>query len=283
MSSESQADPTIPLFAQPAHLTESFHYVGSLLPDDQEVLTVKPQQTAGEALRVMSENHFSQLPIVARGRVLGVFSYRSFAEGVQRLGSDPKVNVLDLEVMELKERIPFAMPTDAVDSLLETLSEFDMVLIGSSDVLVGLATPMDVVTYLYGIANHFVVLQEIELALRLVIHECLADRSEREAIFRRALRHYPATRFPIEVEELTFTDYYSVISRAETWPRFAPLLGNNRSLATSKLRPLPDLRNDIFHFRRQISVEDHQTLSRTRMWLEDRLTMAELRRTSDDL
>jgi CBS domain-containing protein len=282
MSSEGQTEPPISLFGQPANLTESFHRVGSLLPDDQEVMTVDPQLTVGDALRIMSEHHFSQLPIVAHGEVLGVFSYRSFAEGVRQLSPDPRVNVLDVEVIELKERIPFAKPGDPVDSLLTALSEFDAVLIGSSDVLVGLATPMDVVTYLYEIANHFVLLQEIELALRVVIHACLPEQLEREAIFRRALRHYPVDRIPLEVADLTFMDYHSVISFAETWPSFAPMLGSNRALATAKLRPLPELRNDIFHFRRQITVEDHQTLSRTRMWLLDRLTMAKLRRATDD-
>jgi len=43
-------------------LSELFHMVNRILPEDQVVLSVPPDTTAGDALKLMQEHGFSQLP-----------------------------------------------------------------------------------------------------------------------------------------------------------------------------------------------------------------------------
>jgi CBS domain-containing protein len=68
-----------------------FHLIKQVLPDEQQPVTVAGETTVADALKLMQERGFSQLPVVdADGRkVFGVSSYRSFAQGIRRLS--PKV------------------------------------------------------------------------------------------------------------------------------------------------------------------------------------------------
>src|SRR5438552_2101895 len=112
--------------------------------------------TAGEALDLMEAQKFSQLPIVSQAGVVGVFSYRSFARGVARARGER--DIAALPVTEFVEPLRFARTTDAFDDLLDVLDSDDAVLVGSRARLVGIATPMDVLRYLYELANAYVLL-----------------------------------------------------------------------------------------------------------------------------
>ena len=56
-----------------------FHLVNSLLHDEQSVVSVRPGTLVHEALALMRQYGFSQLPVIEGGLVVGVFSHRSFA------------------------------------------------------------------------------------------------------------------------------------------------------------------------------------------------------------
>src|SRR5262249_41014505 len=44
-------------------LTDLFHLVKRLVPERQQLVTIAPDQSVSEALRVMREHNFSQLPV----------------------------------------------------------------------------------------------------------------------------------------------------------------------------------------------------------------------------
>ena len=55
---------------------ESTFFVASrLVPDAQEVVSVPPDTPVFDALALMKEHDFSQLPVLVEGEVIGVFSY----------------------------------------------------------------------------------------------------------------------------------------------------------------------------------------------------------------
>src|SRR5207245_11150884 len=60
--------------------SELLHRINRIIPQDQVVLTVRPKDRVREAVALMRKNGFSQLPVVEKGEVLGVFSFRSFAQ-----------------------------------------------------------------------------------------------------------------------------------------------------------------------------------------------------------
>jgi len=69
-------------------LTAVFHRLNSVLPDNQRMVTVPPETKTSEALQVMRQHGFSQLPVIVGDEVLGLFSYRSFAHAVLALASE---------------------------------------------------------------------------------------------------------------------------------------------------------------------------------------------------
>jgi hypothetical protein len=66
---------------------------------------------------------------------------------------------------------------------------------------------------------------------------------------------------------MTFSDYIALITNGDNWALFSTWAGGNRKFAQARLRPIVDLRNDIMHFRRDISAEDYDLLDDVRQWL----------------
>ena len=66
---------------------------------------------------------------------------------------------------------------------------------------------------------------------------------------------------PITLEDMTFDNYRSLISNGNNWPHFEAIFGGVRTRTSAKLKEIGDLRNDLFHFKREILVQDHLTLA----------------------
>ena len=68
---------------------------------------------------------------------------------------------------------------------------------------------------------------------------------------------YTPESMPTLVEEMTFNDYVQIIGDGRNWTHFEPFFGNNQRKRTrTMLQQIGDLRNDVFHFRRQLEEED---------------------------
>jgi hypothetical protein len=138
-------------------------------------------------------------------------------------------------------------------------------------------TPIDVVIYLQGVANAFVLLEEIELSLRAMIRKAV-DESALKACIDNSLKGvYPPDKLPGRLEDMTVHDLVQVVRARRNWEKFTPVFGGSRERINARLSPLPNLRNDVFHFRREITVEDHQVLADLRDWLLMKIRTVEAR------
>jgi len=250
-------------------LFDLFHSVNRVLPEDQVIMSVPPDTTAGDALRLMKDCGYSQLPVVEGDSVLGLFSYRAFALEVAN-SSDSKLNATSLPVEDFlaHDEPEYARLSDDFRRLISTLDEKDSVLVSGPENLVGILTPMDVLRHLYSIANDFVLIEEIEGSLRALISEAIPDTETLSACAARALSSkYRNGDLPDCVEEMSFDDYIGLLRNGDNWPLFHPVFGSTRDRVKGQLEPIRDLRNDVFHFRRELSDEDHRKLSTCRDWL----------------
>lgn len=59
-----------------------FHDVGSVFPGEVNIISIPPHTPAGDALKLMLEKRFSQLPVMEDGEVIGVFSLWSLAQNL---------------------------------------------------------------------------------------------------------------------------------------------------------------------------------------------------------
>jgi hypothetical protein len=209
--------------------------------------------------------------VVAGGEVLGVFSYRSFAlkaaapnwQEVTHQQCAPG----DFEVDECLERFEFARVTDEIRQVFDAMDRDNGVLIGSPDRLQGVLTPMDFLRYLYNLASPFVMVSEIELALRALIRRAVSQEELIECAVCSLSEVYMQKELPKTLEGMTFDNYRMIICHGRNWSKFEPILGGNRVRTAAKLKQVCDLRNDLFHFKRNMVLQDHETLSAHRDWL----------------
>ena len=261
-------------------LSTLFHRINRLLPEEQEIIRIPPGMRASEALKLMQERAYTQLPVVEGDEVLGVFSYRSFSLGVVLMKSGREMPG-DLPVEEFIETPAFALISDEFSELFDRLDKLDAVLIGSQERLQGIVTAMDVLLYLYKVASPFVLLAEIELALRALI-ECAVDETELvECISVSLSERYKQDDLPTCLQEMSFNDYVQLVVDTRNWPKFQWSFGGSRERVNARLAPVRELRNEIFHFRREITGEDHQNISDCRNWLLMRTRSVDARRRKE--
>jgi CBS domain-containing protein len=244
-----------------------FHLVNSLLPDQQNVVSISPGTPVREALKLMRKYEFSQLPVMEGDLVVGVFSYRSFAARAAELG---RLDVERLEVDDFLEDFEFIRVTSELEVMFQFLDRDGAVLVGDPDRLVSVATATDLIKYLYGVAHPFVLVQEIELVLRALVHTSVSEEELARCIRRAIAGKYPGAedRIPRRLVDLTLSDLVqTVIYGTNYTDEFARFLGRNRDSARGYLSPIPELRNVIVHFRRAITGADLETLANTRTWL----------------
>ncbi len=250
-------------------ITELFHRVNRLLPVDQEIVSVSPETKVGDALQQMKEHHFSQVPVVAGQEVVGLFSYRSLALKLPEI--DPKKhNPVELpveEAMEILDAAKFTHIDGEYQAIIETLDRDDAVLIGEPRRLQGIVTAMNVVRKLYEFASPYFLLEEIELSVRRLMREAMNDADLAKCSKACLTDKYDPDPVPTRLEEMSFNDYVQIIGYGRHWEQFKPVFGGARDRTRARLKVVGELRNDIFHFRRTITIEDHQELRDTRSWI----------------
>lgn len=260
--------------------SELFHRINRIIPANQKLLTVPPKCKVREAVALMRAHGFSQIPVVEGNEVLGVFSFRSLAQEAAEASLEQwtkqKCAPGDLPVDEFLEHFEFARVTEEIDRVFDAMDRDNGVLIGTPEHLVGILTPMDFLRYLYDVASPFVMISEIELALRALIRLAMTEERIAEVAKRCLVAAYgDAERVPVSIDDMSFDNYQVLISHGDLWAEFEPVFGGMRVRTAAKLKEVGSIRNDLFHFKRVITVQDHQTLASHRNWLLNKIKQAQ--------
>ena len=263
-------------------VTSLFHRINRVLPEAQELVTVTPNCKIREAIQMMTTKRFSQLPVVADGGIIGVFTFRKFAQFIARkdqaqwkaMGCEPG----DLTVDHCYERFAFVGLTDEMTAVMDLLDRDDAVLVGTAEKPHGMLTGIDIARYLHEIAGPFVLILEIELCLRALIQKQLSKEQIEAAgvAVLSALYEGRTNKIPKTLEQMTLDNYQSIVVHDCYWPRFQSVFGVNRVALRGKLRQIGDLRNDIFHFKRNLELGEYQDLVDCRDWFLSRASQLEV-------
>jgi CBS domain-containing protein len=258
-----------------APLTGQFQRLNRIIPEDQELYCLPSNTVVQEALEKLKQTGFSQMPILHGEEVIGVFSYRSFALGALQF-EDERTNVLTLTVDEFLEKLPYKSLDDPFEDVIDDLDRLDAVLVGTPQNLIAIVSSMDILRYLYGVTSPFVLIGEIELAIRAIM-AWSATGPQLEQCFKRSLSEvYKNRELPSRIEDLTFGDYASVIGHGANWEEhFKSSFGSTRANVRARLGSLIDIRNDMLHFRREITIAEFDELTQVRDWLLRRSKMTQ--------
>jgi predicted transcriptional regulator len=261
-------------------LTSVFHRVNNVLPEDQDALCISIDTPLIEALALMKKHNYSQIPIKAGDEVLGIFSYRSFAQRITEF-MDEKINLDQIPIGEFIEHAGFVDVLDDLVSTLDTLDKKDVILVGDRKNLKGILTPIDLVKYLYKLSSPFVLLGEIEKGIRNIIRDSVTPEQLQDMIQQTLSQIYLADKMPKSLEEMTFNDYVQFIGDGRAWKYFEGVFGLGdlqRKRTRAKLEVLRDLRNDAFHFKRDLLEDDINKLVVCRDWIKNAVTACQVRK-----
>ncbi len=235
----------------------------ALLPKDQQPLVIDDDAPAHDAIDRMVDNNFSQLPVRNKeGRIIGVFTWKSFAKRVADFRAvRGSFRAIDISVREALEPAKFIDPEVYIDTETDW-SDLDYVLVGTDRELLGVLCIADVLGRLNDFAEAFVILYEIEHEIRDLISDVCDEVALNAMIATMQLP--PNSPRPQKLEEFTFSQYRSIICSKSNWPTFEPLFATMRELVDADFADINELRNVVFHFRRGITPKDTDRLRRFR-------------------
>ncbi len=249
--------------------TPGFFRVRMLVPDDQDIRAISVGTRVSQALELMVAYDFDQLPVItADDRVVGAFTYRSFAQGLRRVGL--RDNSLTAPVEDLVEELRFVRASQEMGDVLGFLEADNAVLVGDEDRLLAVVTTADVSRFLWRRAQPFVLLRDIELGIRdLMRSSCTAE--ELADAVSAALTTSPA-RAAARLEDLTLGELLSVLLHGPSFGAFFRLrFGANRDLVRATLEPVRAIRNKVFHFRDDVTAEELRNLTDVATWLRRKI------------
>jgi hypothetical protein len=179
---------------------------------------------------------------------------------------------LSIPVEDLLEDLEFVRATDDVNLVLSHLNRDGAVLVGDEERLLAVATTTDITDFLWNATRPFVLLQDIELAVRDMMRSCCTD-AEIAGCIAAAFR--PETgRIKDRLEDLTLGETVGVLMNPQNFGSyFYAGFGRNRDLVASTLEPVRVIRNKVFHFRDDVSAEELETLVDTGRWLRRKILM----------
>jgi CBS domain-containing protein len=250
-----------------------FFRVGRIIPPDQEILSVSPSTKVREALDLMDRRGFSQLPVVAGETVIGVFTYRSLARSLHSIRRQD--NPLDMSVDDFLEDLTFVRPEAEVSEIWEAVERDGAILVGDEDRLLAIATVSDVAQFLWDTTRPFILVRDIELAVRYLIRDACSSSTELQSRIATALQVPQSEDGDTTLKGLTLGELINVLLQGENFAQcFRLTFGHNRDLVRGRLESARIIRNKVFHFIGDLSVEELQSLLVTWRWLEPKVVMA---------
>jgi CBS domain-containing protein len=210
--------------------------IGRLPAANRTPVSVRADSSLSEARSLMLVNGFSQLPVMQGERTLrGAVSWRSIGAAAA-IGRSLKV------VKDCMEIAPEVSAEQSLFAALPTIVAHDFVVVRRQEDqrITGLVTTSDLSLQFLALAEPFLLIQEIENHLRLLL---VGHLSERElAGFAN-----PNDPRPVRsVSDLTFGEYVRICEDPATYGRLS--IPIDRGVLVPRLHEVRRLRNEVMHF-----------------------------------
>jgi len=210
--------------------------VGRLEAANRPPVTVKPDSTLRQAVTIMMNRDYSQLPVMPSGRdVKGVISWKTIGH---RLALDLPCQAAR-ECMEPAEVISI---DSSLFSAIDRVAEHDYVLVQATDkTICGIVTAADFNEQWRKLAEPFLLVGEIERGVRQILHGKFSTKELEDA-------KAPGddSRAISGVADLSFGEYIRLIGSEKHWSKLD--LAIDRGELISRLDKIREIRNDVMHF-----------------------------------
>ncbi len=248
--------------------------VEQLIQDRPKPVTVASSAPVTEALRLMVEHDYSQLPVVEEDqKPRRMITYEAIIRGVRNF----KANIDDLYVRDVMVAASSFNKEDNLFDLLEKLKVTNAVLIVDNvSNLVGIVTGYDSTEYFRNRAEDMMRVEDIEVMIKDFISAAYTlDNGE---IDQAQLASAVAKCAHPENEngqgkskgfdDLTLNDYINLLLHQKTWYFFEPIFKKSNKHIRGLLNDVRITRNALAHFRNDISPDQADQLLFCSEWLE---------------
>jgi CBS domain-containing protein len=232
--------------------------IGMLAAANRPPLSVSPDTRVDEAITLMLQNDYSQLPVTTSPRdVKGIFSWKSLGSRL----------ALGKQCEKVSEYMESATETTLDASLFEAIQQIvahECVLVrDGSRMLTGIVTTADLSHQFAQLGEPFLLLGQIENHVR----NLMADKYSANEL-AAARNPADADRSIVDVSDLTMGEYIRFLENPERWKKLAIKI--DRKTFVEELKRIGRIRNDIMHFDPDgPSPEDLTTLRKFSHFLND--------------
>jgi CBS domain-containing protein len=232
--------------------------IGMLAAANRPPLCVSPDTRVEEAITLMLQNDYSQLPVTTSPRdVKGIFSWKSLGSRL----------ALGKQCEKVSEYMESASETTLDASLFEAIQqivEHECVLVrDGSRTLTGIVTTADLSHQFARLGEPFLLLGQIENHVR----NLMADKYTANEL-AAARNPGDADRSIVDVSDLTMGEYIRFLENPERWKKLAIKI--DRKTFVEELKRIGRIRNEIMHFDPDgPSPEDLTTLRKFSHFLND--------------
>jgi CBS domain-containing protein len=277
--------------------------VRDLIADAPPLVTVKASDSAVQARSHMLQNDYSQLPVVGEhGKSVGAaVTFRSILNALHNLETTLDTLTVDSVMTPAREvRVDADLLT-----VLDDIQEKSFLLIVDADrVLKGIVTTFDTTAHFRRYAEDLMVIEDIETMLREAIRSLYNDEDIAAEIqrvvdkkrvrldgFKRGLADYISKAGPNagEIDEnlvnaafaqitndavkpfdkLTFNELTDVLLRHPNCP--TPTVAHGVAGLRNLLQKVRNTRNDLAHFRGEVTAEQRDSLRYCSEWMSRRM------------
>lgn len=242
----------------------------TLLDGRDALVTIRGDVPVRQALAIMIERDFSQLPVVdASGHLTGIITEAALLRKYYHL--DGYNTFLDLSVDHFRMRAATMSPDDDVFEALDRLKATEAIIVIEDRVPCGIITDYDTTLFFRNISEGLVLVQDIEVTLRQHIEAVYPDASVLNAALIQAVgasRDDP-TQPKKEFEQFSFGNTIYFIIHDNVWPRFEAAFGP-KDLFFKLMDAAREIRNQLAHFRGTIDRVQFDLLLNALQWLVTR-------------
>lgn len=226
--------------------------------ETSRLVTVNRETTIKEAVTLMMQNNYSQLPIVAnKGRKLeGIVSWRSIGKAIS-MNRDPR------RVFDCKEDIEPVKLDFPLLEVMDKVQRDEVVVVKNRDeVICGIVTASDIAEEFKKHAEAFFLIEEIEKQIRYLLKDCKID----ELLI--CLDPEKLGKEVKDIYDLSFGHYAVALERDAFFEKLNLCI--EKSVFVKGLHDVRLIRNDVMHFSPDpMSPEDIEKLRTFARFLMD--------------
>lgn len=238
-----------------------FFTAGDVLQQEKTIdltdpVTIKSTDTIQEALSVMFQHNFTQLPVMSGRKVSGVVTFKSIS---RMLKSVPKSDIRTKSVKGALVQPRYVNEDQDIFELFETFAEDEYVLVGNKDDLRGILTRYDMFYFLKNQFEPFIKIGEIEQSLRNLFRNSINDIDTKlKETFEPRLEDEPSYSVPKSIDHLNFEEYKRFIEKNSA--ELPSQIEDEKDLVIDLLEQVRESRNALFHFRAEIDEIDREAI-----------------------